>query len=46
MSFFLFDFFYLRRDGLRVAGRRGSAGVKRREVKRDWGVRMEDKRKS
>jgi hypothetical protein len=45
-EFFLSFFFYLRRDGLRVAGRRGSAGVKRREVKRDWGVRMEDKRES
>jgi len=41
-------FFYLRRNGLRVAGRgrRGSAGVKRREVKRHWGVMMEDKRES
>jgi len=36
----------LRRDGLRVAGRRGSARVKRREVKRHWGVMMEDKRES
>jgi hypothetical protein len=45
-SFFLFVYFYLRKDGLRVAGRRGSAGVKRREVKRHWGVRMKDKRES
>jgi hypothetical protein len=29
-----------------MVGRRGSAEVKRREVKRHWGVRMEDKRES
>jgi hypothetical protein len=45
-EFFLVFFYYLRRDGLRMAGRRGSAGVKRREVKRHWGVRMKDKRES
>lgn len=47
-EFFLGFFFYLRRDGLRVAGRRrkGSARVKRGEVKGHWGVMMEDKRES
>ena len=45
-EFFFLVFYYLRRDGLRVAGERGSAEVKRREVKRHWGVRMEDKRES
>ena len=45
-EFFFGFFYYLRRDGLRVAGRRGSAGVKRREVKGHWGVRVEDKRES
>jgi hypothetical protein len=40
---FFLDFF-LEERWIGVAGRRGGAGVKRREVKRHWGVRMEDKR--
>ena len=39
-----FRFFSVEESGLGWRGRRGSAGVKRREVKRHWGVRMEDKR--
>ena len=39
-----FRLFSVEESGLGWRGRRGSAGVKRREVKRHWGVRMEDKR--